>query len=139
MRRLVAFFALGGLLLPAVSGADSSTVVSYARTADLSGAKATLFKHESILLGLSCRSGPVGELINLQRVSLGDTIRYGEYSFVVGIIEVTLFKKDVSWSGEVLGRKGEVNCVLAADKQSLPSDDDCDALWVLARGCRTRK
>jgi hypothetical protein len=90
-------------------------------------------------LGLSCSSGPVGDVPGLEKVSIGDTIRYGDYSFRVGLIEVTRFNKDFSWGGTEIARTGELVCVLAADKASLPREDDCDALWIRAAGCRARK
>ncbi len=97
---------------------------------------ATILSHESILLGLSCKSGPVGELPNLRHVKIGDTISYKDYSFRVGLIKVTKFLEDARWSGQTIAKKGDIVCVLAADERSLPSEDRCKALWVRISKCR---
>ncbi len=97
---------------------------------------ATLFSHESVLFGLSCKSGPVGELHNLHQVKIGDTISHKAYSFRVGLIEVTKFLEDARWGGETIAKKGDVVCVLAADEESLPSEGRCKALWVRIPKCR---
>ncbi len=99
------------------------------------GGSAKLLSHESILLGLSCRSGPVGDLPNLSQVSIGDTITLGKYTFKVGLIEVTKYLEDASWRGNTIAKKGDIVCVVAADEKALPHEDDCEALWVRIPNC----
>lgn len=97
---------------------------------------ATLLSHESVLLGLSCKSGPVGKLPNLRQVKIGDVISYKDYSFRVGLIEVTRFSEDMKSGGQTIARKGDIVCVLAADERYLPYEDRCKALWVHIPKCR---
>lgn len=68
-----------------------------AKKVDLRNSKATLYKHESVLLGLSCSSGLVGVLSNVGVVSIGDVIKFKEYSIKVGIIDVTKFNEDFKY------------------------------------------
>jgi hypothetical protein len=107
-----------------------------ATSVEVASGTATLLSHESVLFGLSCSSGPVGDLPNLKQVELGDTITLKNYSFRVGVIEVTRVLEDMSWAGETIAKKGDIVCVLAADEKALPSDDDCEALWVHIPQCR---
>ena len=107
-----------------------------AQAVDLSGSSAVLYSHESILLGFSCKSGPVGTLQGVSVVRLGDTVTVGGKSFRVGIIEVTKYNEDAEWGKDILAKKGDLVCVLAPDAKSLPYDDDCEALWINAPGCR---
>ena len=92
--------------------------------------------HEPILLGLSCSSGPVGDLEKIKQIKIGDTIRLKKYSFRVGLIQATKYFEDFSWNGNTIARKGDTVCVLAADAKSLPSENDCEALWVRIPKCR---
>jgi hypothetical protein len=107
-----------------------------AKIVEVEDGVATLFSHESALFGLSCSSGPIGELENIKIIKLGDTIFLNNYEFMVGIINVTRFLEDASWGGTKIAKKGDVVCVLAADEAALPSDGDCDALWVRIPHCR---
>jgi hypothetical protein len=106
---------------------------------DVSQGVVTLYRHENILLGLSCKSGPVGQLTGLKTISIGDTIKHDKYSFRVGIIEVSKFNEDASWSGKTIAKKGDVVCVVAGSEGTLPSDKDCDALWLRIANCRPLK
>lgn len=45
-----------------------------ATSIDASHGEATLFSHENVLLGLSCKSGPIRKLSGLSTVSIGDTL-----------------------------------------------------------------
>ena len=111
-----------------------------ATSIDVSQGVATLYSHESVFLGLSCKSGPVGELSGLYTISIGDTIKFDKYSFHVGIIKVSKFNEDLSWGGKTIAEKGDVVCVVAANKDSLPNDDDdCDALWLRITNCKPIK
>jgi hypothetical protein len=107
----------------------------FATSIDVSHGEVTLYSHESILLGLSCKSGPVGKLTELRTISIGDTIKHGKYSFRVGIIKVSKFNEDASWGGKTIAKKGDVVCVVAANEDALPSDKDCDALWLRIVNC----
>jgi len=80
-------------------------------------------------------SGPVGELKGLKTIRIGDNIDYGKYSFRVGVITATRLTKDLVIGGEVHARKGETICVVAANHAALPSEDDCDALWLNIKNC----
>ena len=120
---------------PNVSPAQMVTEFS-ATSIDVSKGDVTLYSHERVLLGLSCRSGPVGKLTGLKTISIGDTINHEEYSFKVGIIEVTKFNEDLSSDGETIAKKGEVVCVVAENEDALPSDKDCDALWLRIVNCQ---
>ena len=111
----------------------------FASSIDASTGEATLYQHRSILFGLSCMSGPIGDIKGLKRISLGDTIRYKETSFKVGIIEVTRFNEDYISHGEKIAKKGDVVCVLVANEDAFPSDNDCDALWVRIVNCHPLK
>lgn len=110
-----------------------------ATSIDISEREVTLYSHESILLGLSCKSGPVGKLTGLRTISIGDTIKHGKYSFRVGIIKVSKFNEDASWGGKTIAKKGDVVCVVAANEDALPSDKDCDALWLRIVNCQPLK
>lgn len=110
-----------------------------ATSVDVSQGEVTLFSHESILLGLSCKSGPVCKLTGLKTISIGDMIKCGKYSFRVGIIKVSKFNEDVTWGGETIAKKGDVVCVVAENEDALPSDKDCDALWLRIVNCRPLK
>ncbi|MEE8113378.1 MAG: hypothetical protein V3T23_03390, partial [Nitrososphaerales archaeon] len=126
------------LFLAGLGAVHALEVEEYRATAvEVAGGTATLLSHESFLFGLSCRSGPVGDLPNLRQVKLGDTITLKDYSFRVGLIEVTRFLDDASWGGNTIAKKGDIVCVLAADERALPSDDDCEALWVRIPKCRS--
>jgi len=119
------------------SQAFAADIETYAVTSiDVSQGEATLYTHERVLLGLSCSSGPVGKLSGLSRVSIGDTVTHGKYSIRVGIIEVSRFNKDVRAGNETIVKKGDVICVFAENRDALPSDKDCDALWVRVANCR---
>lgn len=98
--------------------------------------KIQILRHDSILLGLSCRSGKVADIeIPSGKLSLGDTIRYEDHSFSIGVIEVTKYNKDFSWQGELMAKKGDVDCVVASHDSKLPHDDDCDAEWARIKPC----
>ena len=111
----------------------------HATSIDVAQGEVTLYSHESILLGLSCKSGPVGKLTGLRTISIGDTIKHGKYSFRVGIIKVSKFNEDASWGGKTIAKKGDVVCVVAANEDALPSDKDCDALWLRIVNCKPLK
>ncbi len=117
------------LFLAGLGVVHALEVEEYRATAvEVAGGTATLLSHESILFGLSCNSGPVGDLPNLRQVKLGDTVTLKKYSFHVGLIKVTRFLEDMGWGGNTIAKKGDIVCVLAADEKALPSDDDCEAL-----------
>jgi hypothetical protein len=111
----------------------------FATSVDVSQGEVTLFSQESILLGLSCKSGPVGKLTGLKTISIGDTINHDKYSFRVGIIKVSKFNEDATWDGKTIVKKGDLVCVAAANEDALPSDKDCDALWLRIVNCRPLK
>ena len=106
---------------------------------DVSQGEVTLYSHESILLGLSCESGPVGKVTGLRTISIGDVINHEKYTFQVGVIQVSKFNQDASWGGETIAKKGDVVCVVAANEDALPSEKDCDALWLRITNCRPLK
>ena len=97
---------------------------------------AVMYTHEKVLLGLSCRSGPVGKLSDLSEVRIGDTLTLGIYSFRVGIIEVTRYGRDIKSSGQTIAKKGDTECILAASSAMLPYEDKCQALWVRIKNCQ---
>lgn len=133
--RVYTFAALlAGLIVlgPSVTGASDTFS---ARRIDASRGNAVMHSHERILLGLSCRSGPVGTLTGLSGIQLGDTLSLGKHSFRVGVIEVTRYSRDMRFGGQTIARKGDIECVLAASRAMLPYDDDCHALWVRITDC----
>lgn len=70
--------------------AQAQDIETYPATSiNASQGEATLFSHERVLLGLSCKSGPIAKMSGLSTVSIGDTLAHGKYSFRVGIIEVS--------------------------------------------------
>ncbi len=107
-----------------------------AQSIDASQGDATLYSHERILLGLSCKSGPVGKLPGLATISIGDKIIYKNYSLRVGIIEVSRFNQDATWAGSTIAKKGDIVCVVASSRETLPSEKDCNALWLRIVNCR---
>ncbi len=140
-RRVRMFFFL---VLASLGGSESALagdIETYPVTSiDASQGEATLFSHESVLLGLSCASGPIGKLSGLSIVNIGDTLIHGKYSIRVGLIEVSKFNKDIRGpGGGTIAKKGDVVCVLAANRRALPSEDDCNALWVRIVNCRPLK
>ena len=134
MKRLSIFLFLWIL---AVVNAWALDVEEFPATSiDVSQGEVTLYTHESVLLGLSCKSGSVAKLIGLRTISIGDTIKHEKYSFRVGIIKVSKFNQDASWGGKTIAKKGDVVCVVAANEDALPSEKDCDALWLRINNCR---
>ncbi len=134
MKKLVLLFALLSMVSPVAWSLDVAEF--RAQSIDVSRGKAVLYSHESALLGLSCKSGPIGEVTNRSTISLGDEIRVGKYEFRVGLIQVTRFNEDLRGPGtEVIARRGDLVCVLAANERALPSKDDCDAIWVRVTNC----
>lgn len=125
------------LFLFATDHVLAQDVETYTATSiNASQGDATLFSHERVLLGLSCKSGPISKITGLSTVSIGDTLTHGKYSFRVGIIEVSRHKKDVRSGGTTYARAGDVICVVAANRRALPYEDDCDALWVRITNCQ---
>ena len=122
-------------LLDSPLGQALESETSRAMAVEVLDQSAALLSHESVFLGLSCKSGPVGALPNLRQVKIGDTISFKDYSFQVGLIEVTKFLEDVRSSGHTIAKKGDIVCVLAADEKSLPYKDRCKALWVRIAKC----
>ena len=55
---------------------------------DVSKSEVTLYTHKKVLFGLSCSSGPDGQLTGLETISVGDVISYKNYSFQVGLIVI---------------------------------------------------
>ena len=100
--------------------------------------KATMYSKTPRFLGVTCRTAPVGEVAGLKQVKVGDTVSLGDFSIKVGVIEAVSFSEDlVAKDGQVLVRKGEVQCAVAANERALPYDQRrCDALWVFASRCR---
>ena len=111
----------------------------YATSINVSQGMATLYSQETVLLGVSCRTGAVGKLTGLRTISIGDTIKHGRYSFRVGIIEVSKMNEDARWGGETIAKKGDIVCVVAASGDTLPSDNACDALWLQIVNCQLLK
>lgn len=129
--------ALAFLSLFAAGRIFAQDIETYSATSiNASQGDATLFSHERVLLGLSCKSGPIAKMSGLSTVNIGDTLTHGKYSFRVGIIEVSRHKKDVRSGGTTYARAGDVICVVAANRRALPYDDDCDALWVRITNCQ---
>ena len=122
------------LLFPAYTFAIDTSTFLASEIKSKSG-KGRLFKHELVIFGLSCSSGPVSELLLPESISLGQTIKFETGSIKVGLIKVTHFDEDVEWQGEYIGRKGERSCVVAESENKLPTADDCDALWVHIPQC----
>lgn len=138
MRRILASIAL--LACIGVGEVSAAGIETYSVTSiDISQGDATVYTHERAFLGLSCSSGPVGKLSGISKVSIGDTVTHGKYSFRVGIIEVSKFDKEIRIGGETIAKKGDVVCVFAANRDALPSERDCDALWVRVVNCRPLK
>ena len=116
------------------SGSTIAQETSLAKRIDASRGDAVMYLHEQV--GISCKSGPVGKP-SLSEVRLGDTLKQGNYSFKVGIIEVTKHTSDMRMGDKTLAKKGDIECVLAADRSKLPYDDKkCQALWVRIINCR---
>ena len=130
------FVAAVLLILVSFPTMADDSVTSQAHEIDVSRSKITLLINEPKMMGLTCFSGPIGELNGLSRIKIGDTIKYGKYKFSVGIIQATKFYSEFAFGGEVFARKGETVCVVAANNAALPSEDDCDALWLRIRDCR---
>ena len=131
------YCALAFFPLIAAGRISAQDIETYPATSiNASQGEATLFSHERVLLGLSCKSGPIAKMPGLSTVSIGDTLAHGKYSFHVGIIEVSRYKKDVRSGGTTFARAGDVICVLAANRRALPFEDDCDALWVRIVNCQ---
>lgn len=129
--------ALAFLFFIAAGRVSAQDIETYLATSiNASQGEATLFSHERVLLGLSCKSGPIAKISGLSTVNIGDTLTHGKYSFRVGIIEVSRHKKDVRSGGTTYARAGDVICVLAANRRALPYEDDCDALWVRIVNCQ---
>ena len=100
--------------------------------------KATMYSQERAYLGFSCRTAPEGEIEWLKQAKIGDAVFLGKHSFKVGLIEAVAFSEDLKTKdGKVLAAKGDTQCVLAANEQSLPYDKKrCDGRWVFIPKCR---
>ncbi len=94
-----------------------------------------MYRHRGILFGMPCISGPVGKLQNKGIIKIGDLIAVNKYELKIGIIKVSKCNEDFGYGENIICLKGENICVIAADKNALPSEDDCDALWIRARPC----
>jgi TPR repeat protein len=115
---------------------DGDWGTTWPKKVDLSGAVNDL-KYNEKKFFISCVSGSHGEMEDLGIVSIGDKLYAGKYSFQVGIIEMTTLPKDLKWGNKIRARKGQTICVIAKDKESLPQEDDCDALWISSIGCKS--
>ncbi|HTN27910.1 MAG TPA: hypothetical protein VL180_09000 [Burkholderiales bacterium] len=127
--------------LVAASAIGSSSAIANdpdtfnARRIDASRGDAVMYLHEQV--GPSCKSGQVGKLTGLSEVRLGDTVKQGNHSIQVGIIEVTKHNSDMTMGDKTLAKKGDIECVLAANSTMLPYDDKkCRALWVRITNCQ---
>lgn len=97
--------------------------------------------------GHYCTSRPLGELRNLHKVELGDTISLGGKSFRVGVIALRYpyMKYDLQDTVE----DHHIVCLIAASPKKLPvlendfftrdkspvPDEKCEAIWVRAIDC----
>ena len=137
MSRVTTFFFLCMFIGASVWASDVGKF--YATSIDVSQGVATLYSKEPVLLGVSCKTGPVGRLAGLRTISIGDTIKNNRYSFRVGIIEVSMINEDASWGGETIAKKGDIVCHVAPSEDALSSDKGCDALWLQIVHCRPLK
>ncbi len=131
------FFLLTGLFATAhaaLAAGPTMTRVTAIEALD----KATMYSRQKVYLGVSCRTAPEGDVEWLKQAKIGDTVFLGKNSFKVGIIETVAFSEDLKTKGgKLLAAKGDTQCVLAANEQSLPYDQKrCDGLWVFIPKCR---
>ena len=138
-------FSLIGILLVCLIAVDLAVYASddieslSATRIDVSGKRVSLKYNEEKFFGVTCTSGTHQEVKGLSKISIGDNLSFGKHSFKVGVISAQRFIRDVCWNGELLGKKGQTTCVVAEDKSSLPSDKDCDALWLYVESCNILK
>ncbi len=81
-------------------------------------------------------TGPVGREGIPQRIRLGDVITVKDRTILVGVIEVTAVLEDIVWQGELVARKGDVLCDIAASPDELPSGRKLSYLWINVTECR---
>jgi TPR repeat protein len=115
---------------------DGDWGTTWPKKVDLSGAVNDLRYNEKKFF-ISCVSGSHGKMEDLGIVSIGDKLYAEKYSFQVGIIEMTKLPKDLKSGNKIFARKGQTICVIAKNKNSLPQEDDCDALWISSIGCKS--
>ena len=132
--KLILLLALFVTANAAIAASPTMTRVTSMEALD----KATMYSRKSVYLGVSCRTSPEGEVEWLKQAKIGDTVFLGKHSFKVGIIETVTFSEDLKTTdGKLLAAKGDTQCVLAANEQSLPYDKKrCDGLWVFIPKCR---
>lgn len=111
----------------------------FATGIDVTDKEITLYSQEPIIFGFGCKGGAVGILTGLKTIRIGDVIRNDRYSFRVGIIQVARFNKDMSSEGSPGVKKGDVICLVAESEDALPSNKQCDALWLRIVNCRPLK
>lgn len=97
---------------------------------------ATLYAHESVWLGVTCKSGPIGKVEDRTSLSIGDTVTVGKFTVNVGFIECTKYYEEIKFHDEIIANKGETICVAAKNKDMLPHDDECHAVWIRIRDCQ---
>jgi len=132
MRPIAYMFVALAAVCAGIARADETFA---AKRIDVSHGEVVMYTHEEVLLGLSCKSGPVGKLTGLSEIRIGDTLKQGKYSFQVGIIEVTKYSRDIRAGNQTIAKKGETECVLAANREMLPYEDKCRAVWVRITNC----
>lgn len=107
-----------------------------ANSVEVSKGEVTLYNKESVFFGISCATGTVGIIKGLNKISIGDVVEFEGFKMKVGLIEAEEYLEDYQYRDLISYKKGDITCVIAQDLKSLPYDDDCDALWILVKGCK---
>lgn len=86
---------------------------------------------------ITTRSGPVGSEGIPELIRLGDRITVKGKSLVVKHIYVHEILEDMSYRGESLGRKGDIQCTIVESPDDRPGSEHGkkNRLWIHARKC----
>lgn len=97
---------------------------------------ATMYAHKNYYITLVFAT--VGKEGVPEVIKLGDKITVKDRSLTVKHIFVTEILEDMKWAGEILGRKGDIQCTIVERPQDLPHVDENqwrDRLWVHVKEC----
>ena len=128
-------FLLLFLLILSSTSFPESVEVRQVEKIIIQNGEAKLLQHESIMFGLSCKSGPIAQINDLTTLKINDEFKYQDLSFRIGLIQATTFNEDMIYNGKILGLKGQTTCAVAEDESQLPYEDDCSALWLAVQDC----
>ena len=134
-RFFIAIFLI--IIYPVTASASKklSTPVE-ANTIDTTNSIVVMSSHEAPERRRSCKPIVEAKTTNLGKISIGSSVEINDISFEVGVIKANKFHRDYTPFNVDVAKKDEIICVVAEDSSKLPSEPDCDALWLRIRDCK---